>query len=71
MLPNRQKRRVSSSTKALQQTEARNAIDEQNRFAADGTLESMIIRGKTPQGNADETYEAKNGLYTSSMIMSA
>jgi cytosine/adenosine deaminase-related metal-dependent hydrolase len=39
-------------------------VDEQNRFAPDGTLESMIIRGKTPQGDAAETYEAKNGTYT-------
>ncbi len=39
-------------------------VDEQNRFAPHGTLESMIIRGKTPQGDAAETYEAKNGTYT-------
>jgi cytosine/adenosine deaminase-related metal-dependent hydrolase len=39
-------------------------VDEQNRFAADGTLESMIIRGQTPQGDAGETYQVKQGLYT-------
>jgi cytosine/adenosine deaminase-related metal-dependent hydrolase len=39
-------------------------VDQQNRFAPDGTLESMVIRGKTPQGNAAETYQAKNGAYT-------
>jgi cytosine/adenosine deaminase-related metal-dependent hydrolase len=39
-------------------------IDEQNRFAADGTLESMIVRGSTPSGDAAETYTAKDGIYS-------
>ena len=38
--------------------------DEQNRFAADGSLSSMVVRGNTPQGDAAETYEVKNGTYT-------
>ncbi len=38
--------------------------DEQNRFAPDGTLSSMVIRGKTPQGDAAETYAVKDGAYT-------
>ncbi len=38
-------------------------IDEENRFAADGSLESMVIRGKVPEGDAAESYEAKNGVY--------
>jgi hypothetical protein len=39
-------------------------IEEQNRFAADGTLESMIIRGRTPQGDAAERYTVKDGVYS-------
>jgi imidazolonepropionase-like amidohydrolase len=39
-------------------------IDEQNRFAPDGTLSSMIVRGSTPPGDAAESYEAKDGTYT-------
>ena len=39
-------------------------IDEQNRFAADGSLASMIVRGKVPEGDAAESYEAKDGSYT-------
>ncbi|MBI3675357.1 MAG: amidohydrolase family protein [Proteobacteria bacterium] len=39
-------------------------FDEQNRFAPDGSLESLVVRGFTPQGDAAETYEAKNGSYT-------
>jgi len=39
-------------------------IDEQNRFASDGTLASMIVRGKNPQGDVGETYDAKDGTYT-------
>src|SRR3954454_11721897 len=38
-------------------------VDEQNRFAPDGTLQSMIIRGHTPGGDAAETYEVKDGNY--------
>jgi len=39
-------------------------IDEQNRFAPDGSLAGMVIRGKVPEGDAAETYEAKDGTYT-------
>ncbi len=39
-------------------------IDEQNRFAPDGTLASMVVRGKNPQGDAGETYDVKDGTYT-------
>ena len=39
-------------------------IDEQNRFAADGTLASMVVRGTTTSGDSAETYEAKDGTYT-------
>jgi len=36
-------------------------MDEQNRFAPDGTLQSIVIRGHTPGGDAAETYEVKDG----------
>src|ERR1700722_15043701 len=39
-------------------------MDEQNRFAPDGTLESIVIRGTTPSGDAAETYAVKDGVYT-------
>ena len=39
-------------------------MDEQNRFAADGSLESMTIRGSTPSGDAAETYAVKDGVYS-------
>jgi hypothetical protein len=39
-------------------------MDEQNRFAKDGTLQSMVIRGHNPQGDVGETYEVKDGSYT-------
>ncbi|HEY4115491.1 MAG TPA: amidohydrolase family protein [Rhizomicrobium sp.] len=39
-------------------------IDEQNRFAADGSLQSMVIRGHVPEGDAAETYGVKDGTYT-------
>jgi len=39
-------------------------IDEQNRFAPDGSLQNMVIRGHTPGGDAAETYEAKDGAYS-------
>jgi cytosine/adenosine deaminase-related metal-dependent hydrolase len=39
-------------------------VDEQNRFAPDGTLQSMVIRGHTPGGDAAESYEVKDGNYT-------
>ena len=38
--------------------------DEQNRFAPDGTLQSMTIRGHNPSGDVAESYEAKDGTYT-------
>jgi len=38
--------------------------DEQNRFAPDGTLVSLIVRGSTPGGDAAESYTVKNGVYT-------
>jgi cytosine/adenosine deaminase-related metal-dependent hydrolase len=38
--------------------------DEQNRFAPDGSLTSIVVRGKTPQGDAAESYEVKDGTYT-------
>jgi imidazolonepropionase-like amidohydrolase len=39
-------------------------MDEQNRFAPDGTLQSMVIRGKNPSGDVAETYEVKDGRYS-------
>ncbi|MBV8798428.1 MAG: amidohydrolase family protein [Alphaproteobacteria bacterium] len=39
-------------------------MDEQNRFAPDGTLQSLVVRGHTPGGDAAETYEVKDGSYT-------
>jgi imidazolonepropionase-like amidohydrolase len=39
-------------------------IDEQNRFAPDGSLQIMVIRGHTPGGDAAEIYEAKDGAYS-------
>lgn len=39
-------------------------MDEQNRFAKDGTLQSIVVRGHNPQGDVAETYEVKDGHYT-------
>jgi imidazolonepropionase-like amidohydrolase len=39
-------------------------IDEQNRFATDGSLTSLVVRGKTPQGDAAESYDVKDGTYS-------
>lgn len=39
-------------------------MDEQNRFAKDGTLQSIVIRGHNPQGDVGETYEVKDGTYS-------
>jgi hypothetical protein len=39
-------------------------VDEQNRFAPDGTLQSMIVCGHTPSGDASETYVVKDGAYS-------
>jgi cytosine/adenosine deaminase-related metal-dependent hydrolase len=38
-------------------------IDEQNRFAPDGELQSLVVRGFTPSGDAGETYQTANGAY--------
>lgn len=38
-------------------------VDEQQRFAADGSLRSMTIRGVTPSGDAGETFNVANGRY--------
>jgi len=38
--------------------------DEQNRFAPDGSLESLTVRGKVPEGDAAESYVVKNGAFT-------
>jgi len=39
-------------------------FDEQNRFAPDGTLASLVVRGTVPEGDAAETYSVKDGVYT-------
>src|ERR1051326_4219235 len=39
-------------------------VDEQNRFSPDGSLQSVVIRGKTPGGDAAESYEMKDGAYS-------
>lgn len=39
-------------------------VDEQNRYAPDGSLASMVIRGSVPEGDAAESYEVKDGTYT-------
>jgi cytosine/adenosine deaminase-related metal-dependent hydrolase len=39
-------------------------IDEQNRFAPNGTLQSLVVRGTTPGGDAAENYAVANGTYT-------
>lgn len=39
-------------------------MDEQNRFAPDGSLQSIVIRGHNPQGDVAETYQVKDGTYT-------
>jgi cytosine/adenosine deaminase-related metal-dependent hydrolase len=39
-------------------------IDEQNRYAPDGSVVSFVIRGSVPEGDAAETYEVKDGVYT-------
>src|SRR5215471_298864 len=41
-------------------------VDEQNRFAPDGLLISLVGRGKVPEGDAAETYEVKDGALSSS-----
>ena len=39
-------------------------IDEQNRFAPDGTLQSLIVRGTSSSGDQAETYTVTNGTYS-------
>jgi len=39
-------------------------IDEQNQFASDGSLKSLTVRGKVPEGDAAESYVVKNGTFT-------
>lgn len=39
-------------------------VDEQNRFAPDGQLDEMTVRGKVPEGDAAESYEVKDGVYS-------
>ena len=39
-------------------------IDEQNRYAADSSLQSLVVRGTVPEGDAAESYDVKNGVYT-------
>ena len=39
-------------------------VDEQNRFAPDGQLTSMVVRGKVPEGDAAESYAVEDGTYT-------
>jgi len=38
-------------------------VDEQNRFAADGSLKSLTIRGRVPEGDAAESYEVTGRTY--------
>jgi cytosine/adenosine deaminase-related metal-dependent hydrolase len=39
-------------------------IDEQNRFAPDGSLSGLVVRGHNPQGDVGESYAVKDGSYT-------
>jgi cytosine/adenosine deaminase-related metal-dependent hydrolase len=39
-------------------------IDEQNRFAPDGELQSLVVRGFSPSGDSGETYQVTNGGYS-------
>lgn len=39
-------------------------VDEQQRFAADGALQSLTVRGITPSGDAGETFNMASGRYT-------
>jgi hypothetical protein len=38
-------------------------IDQQMHFAPDGELQSLVVRGFTPSGDAGETYQVENGAY--------
>lgn len=39
-------------------------IDQQQRFDTGGALQSLIVRGVTPSGDAGETFSVANGQYT-------
>jgi imidazolonepropionase-like amidohydrolase len=39
-------------------------IDQELRFAKNGALTSLIVRGTVPEGDAAETYSVANGKYT-------
>jgi cytosine/adenosine deaminase-related metal-dependent hydrolase len=39
-------------------------VDQQQRFAPDGELQSLVVRGFTPSGDAGETYQVENGSYS-------
>jgi imidazolonepropionase-like amidohydrolase len=39
-------------------------VDQQQRFDAGGNLQSLIVRGVTPSGDAAETFTLANGAYT-------
>lgn len=38
-------------------------IDQQQTFAADGSLQNLVVRGVTPSGDAGETFSVANGRY--------
>ncbi|MFN3945621.1 MAG: amidohydrolase family protein [Allosphingosinicella sp.] len=39
-------------------------IDQQTRFNPDGSIREIVIRGRTPQGDASETFRVENGRFT-------
>jgi imidazolonepropionase-like amidohydrolase len=39
-------------------------LDQQQRLAADGALQSITVRGVTPSGDASETFAIENGRYS-------
>jgi len=39
------------------------AIDQQMRLAPDGSIQSLVVRGSTTEGNAAETYKVEDGTY--------
>jgi cytosine/adenosine deaminase-related metal-dependent hydrolase len=39
-------------------------VDQQMHFAPDGELQSLVVRGFTPSGDAGETYQVDNGSYS-------
>jgi hypothetical protein len=38
--------------------------DQQTRFNLDGSVSEIVIRGRTPQGDASETYRVEDGRFT-------